>query len=301
MNMVPNSSDDWENLKYFIALAKAGGLKKAAKVINSNHTTVYRRVRQFEEFYGLRLFERTPSGYYLTAQGEELLQKVRGLDEQMESIFGSLQGLDNQLKGEICLTTTHSLAHTFVPSLIAEFHENWPNLSIDMRVSNQFFNLSKREADIALRPANNVPEHLIGRRLGRVNFGVFRSLKFKSQKKVNAKNLRAQRFVGMDESMGHLLSKQWLDRNVASEQVVCHVDELVSLGRLCAEGVGLAVLPLYFQKTFANLELMFVPKDFIGSDLWILSHKNLSKVPKIKVCSEFFYSGLKNKLVHFLE
>lgn len=136
-----NTAENWEDLKYFVALAKEKKLLRAAKLLNSNHTTVYRRILQFEEKFDVRLFERTPSGYYLTPAGEALYEKVGGLEEQMDDIYSSIQGLDNQIKGNILLTTTPTVATTFLPEILRKFKKKWPDLTISLKVSNQFDNL----------------------------------------------------------------------------------------------------------------------------------------------------------------
>jgi len=297
-----NTKDNWENIKYFIALAKEKQLKKAAASLKSNHTTVYRRICQFEEEYNLRLFERTPTGYFLTAQGEALFNSVSGLEGQMDTVFSSLQGLENTLKGEICITTTPSLAMLFMADIIQKFQEKWPDLVIDLRVSHQIYNLSKREADIAIRPATDVPLHLMGRRVGAVNFGVFRSTRYKT--KINKSKFMDEidrhKFIVLSEELGHLSSRHWLDKVINEQHIACRVDRLTSLSELCSQGLGLAVLPLYYSGFYPDLELVYQPEEFIGNDIWVLTHKNMSRTPKIKVCTEFFYHELRKKLKPYL-
>lgn len=162
-----NIEENWEDIKFFLALAKTMKLQKAASLIKSNHTTVYRRIKNFENKHNVKLFESTPDGYFMTSAGEDLYQKVEGIEDQMNDIFGSIKGLENTLKGRVTITTTHSIAATFLPEILLKLKSKWPFLQIDLKVSNQFYNLSKREADIAIRPSNDVPLYLIGRKIDR--------------------------------------------------------------------------------------------------------------------------------------
>ncbi len=290
-----NTKDDWENLKYFIALAKEKQLKRAAEALKSNHTTVYRRISQFEEKYKLRLFERTPTGYYLTPQGEALFEQVENLEGTMDAVFSSLQGLESTLKGSICITTTPSFAVSVLPAMIKKFQQQWPEIIIDLRVSHQIFNLSKREADIAIRPATDVPLHLIGRRAGRLEYGVYKSAQNYEpmvNKKQFLQNIKQHRFIVMSEELAHLPTTKWLNQQIDETNVACRVDGFVPSAELCAQGVGLAVLPMYCTQQHASLELVYTPEETIGDDVWVLTHKNLSRSPKIKVCTEFFYREL---------
>jgi DNA-binding transcriptional LysR family regulator len=282
-----------------MALAKTKRLQKAAKLIKSNHTTVYRRVINFEKKFDIKLFESTPSGYYLTPAGEELYHNLEGLEQKMDNIFNSIQGLETKLKGRILITTTPSIATTFLPKIIKKFQVKWPELYVDLKASNQFYNLSKREADIAIRPAVNVPLHLIGRNLGKLNFSIYGAKNYSKEKlKKNnfLKNIDKYNFIVLDESLEHLKSKKWLDSKLTDESKIYKVDDLSVMAKMCNDGVGLALLPEYFTKDFKNLELLYEPKEFVGSDLWILTHKNMSKVPKVKTCTDFLFEEIKQAI-----
>ncbi|MFT6068071.1 MAG: DNA-binding transcriptional LysR family regulator [Bacteriovoracaceae bacterium] len=290
-----NIEENWEDLKYFMALANEKRLQKAAKLIKSNHTTVYRRILNFEQKFDIKLFESTPAGYFLTPAGEELYLKLEGLEERMDSIFNSIQGLETKLKGRILITTTHSIATTFLPKILKKFKKKWPDLLVDLKVSNQFYNLSKREADIAIRPASDVPLHLMGRNLGKLNFSLYGTKAYfkGNRKRENVfSNIEKHTFIALDESLEHLRSKKWLDSKLNDESRIYKVDDLTVMAKMCSEGVGLALLPHYFEGVYKNLDLIFEPKEFIGNDLWILTHKNMSKVPKVKTCTDFLYEEI---------
>ncbi|OUR95663.1 hypothetical protein A9Q84_14270 [Halobacteriovorax marinus] len=295
-----NIEENWEDLKYFMALAKEKRLQKAAKLIKSNHTTVYRRILNFEEKFEIKLFESTPSGYFLTPAGEELYHKLEGLEERMDTIFNSIQGLDTKLKGRILITTTPSIATTFLPKIIKKFQQKWPDLFVDLKVSNQFYNLSKREADIAIRPASDVPLHLIGRNLGELNFAIYGSKSYFKGNKTREdflKNIDKHNFIVLDESLEHLKSKKWLDSKLKDDSRIYKVDDLTVMAKMCSDGVGLGLMPHYFADIYKNLEVIHEPKEFVGSHLWILTHKNMSKVPKVKTCTDFLYEEISRVVI----
>lgn len=297
-----NTGLDWENIKYFIYLAKEGRLQRAAKLLNSNHSTVYRRVKGFEESIQMQLFESTPSGYILTAAGEKLYHSVKDLEERMDEVDRKIHGLDNTLKGVVRITTTDSLATTILPRLLKKFKKTWPGICIELKVGNQHFNLSKREADIAIRPSSEAPPHLIGRNIGYLNFGVFASKDYlKNKPKENfLQNLGSYRFIGLDDSLSHLLSKKWLDSLGVDELQIDRSDNFTTVASLCSVGLGVAVLPLYMQGIYKNLEMIHRPKEKIGSDLWVLSHKDLSRNQKVRVTKNFFVEEIKKDLAPYL-
>ena len=164
---------DWQNLKYFMALAKTLSLAKASKVTKSNHVTVSRRVKALEEELKVRLFEVTPQGHTLTPTGEFLYEQCSSVETQIDTVTRKIFGMDAQISGEIRLTTTDSLSRLIVSPLIYEYQQKYPEIGLRVLVGNKFANLSKREADIAIRPSMNPPPNLIGRRLGRLKFAVY--------------------------------------------------------------------------------------------------------------------------------
>src|SRR5258705_3232848 len=151
-----------------------------------NHSTVLRRLASLEKRLGARLFDRLPNGYQLTAQGEELRNQLRSVSEQIESAQRSLSGRDLNLSSAIRITTTDTLIHGLLMPYLAEFRALNPAIQMEMVINNTFLNLTRREADVAVRPSNSVPENLVGRRAGRLRTAVYASksyLKKKEKKK----------------------------------------------------------------------------------------------------------------------
>ncbi len=298
-----NSSMNWENLKYFMALAKAGRLKKAADLLGSNHSTVYRRIKSFEEEIDTKLFESTPTGYHLSAAGEKLYKSTEDLENKMDEITRTIKGIDNTLKGNICITTTASIANTVLPKVLLGFKKKWPHIFIDLRVSNQHLNLSKREADIAIRPSSDVPPHLIGRKLGYIKFSVMGSKGYLKNRplKMFLDNLSQHDLLGLDDTLGHLRSKQWLDKLDTDQSKIYRFDNLTTMAYQCNAGLGVGLLPEYFQITQRNLNIIFSPKEDVGSDLWILTHRDMIRNPKIKVAMEFMATEIKKELSLYLK
>jgi DNA-binding transcriptional LysR family regulator len=297
-----NNGLNWENLKYFLALANTSRLQKAAKELGSNHSTVYRRIKSFEEEIGLKLFESSPGGYQLTPAGEKLLAVSSELAEKMNDVDLAIRGIDQEPHGNIRLTTTASIAATILAPIINKFRKKWPGITIELIVGNQHLNLSKREADIAIRPSSKVPEHLVGMKLGYLNFSVFGTSKY--AKKINSRNFNKLAsetdFLGLEDSLSHLKSKQWQDQLPIDQNKVYRTNNLALMGQLCSAGVGLAVIPDYFEIVHKNLKCIYRPKQDIGNDIWILSHKDLLKNSKVKLALNFFHDEIKESLRDYL-
>jgi DNA-binding transcriptional LysR family regulator len=166
---------DWDDLRFFLAVSERGSISAAAKLLNVNHSTVLRRLASLEKRLGSRLFDRLPDGYEMTAQGEQLRNQLRGVSEQIESAQRSLSGRDLNLSGAIRITTTDTLIRGLLMPYLAEFHDLNPATQIEIVINNAFLSLTRREADVAVRPSNTVPENLVGRRVGRLRTAIYAS------------------------------------------------------------------------------------------------------------------------------
>ncbi len=185
---------EWDDLRYVLAVASAGSLAGAARSLGVNHTTVLRRIDAFEKRLGLRLFERLPTGYVLTAGGEELIAAARRIDETVTTLERKLAGRDLRLSGTVRVTTTDTLMGSILPEILAEFRASHPGIQVEIAVSNLMFNLTKRDADVAIRPANDPPETLVGRRVAKIAFAIYGSARYLSKHK--AKTLAEHQWVG---------------------------------------------------------------------------------------------------------
>ena len=146
---------NWDDLRSFLAVIERGSISGAAKFLNVNHSTVLRRLASLEKRVSARLFDRLPRGYELTAQGEELCFRLQGVSEQIDSAQRSLSGRDLEVAGAIRITTTDTLTHRLLMPYLTEFRALNPEILIEIVINNTFLNLTRREADIAVRPSNN--------------------------------------------------------------------------------------------------------------------------------------------------
>jgi len=141
----------WDDLRYVLAVARTGSLAGAARSLGVNHTTVLRRVDAFEKTLGLRLFERLPAGYILTAGGEELIAAARHIHGTVAMLERKLAGQDLRLSGVVRVTTTDTLMSSILPEILAEFRASHSRIQVETAVSNLMLNLTKRDADVAVR------------------------------------------------------------------------------------------------------------------------------------------------------
>jgi DNA-binding transcriptional LysR family regulator len=276
---------EWDDLRYVLAVANAGSLAGAARRLGVNHTTVLRRVGAFEKRLGLRLFERLPTGYVLTAGGEELIAAARHIDETVTTLQRRLAGQDLRLSGTIRVTTTDTLMASILPEALAEFRALYPGIQVEIAVSNLMFNLTKRDADVAIRPAEDPPETLIGRRVAKIAFAIYASPQYLMKHK--AKDLAGHRWVGPDDSLAGTSVARWMRAELADSEIMLRADSLLALRHAAQAGLGLAALPCYLGDTAPDLVCVHRPIPEMETALWILTHQDLRHTARIRAFTEF--------------
>src|ERR671927_1052108 len=163
----------WDDFKLVRLIAEAKGLAGAAERLGVNHSTVFRRLGQLEETLGTKLFERHRTGYALTPAGEEMAALAERMDEDVAGFARKLAGQVLSPAGELRVTTNDTLLVHLLTPLFARFCAQCPDVRLDVVLSTQALNLSKRDADVAIRATDNPPETLVGRRAATIAWALY--------------------------------------------------------------------------------------------------------------------------------
>ncbi|MDH5694321.1 MAG: LysR family transcriptional regulator, partial [Gammaproteobacteria bacterium] len=237
-----NWAMDWNSLKIFLAIATEGSLNGAAKALDINHSTVFRRLNRFEKELGGRLFERLHEGYQLTVMGEELLAHAREIEEKFFDLERHVVGQDLQPRGKIKITAPNNIAYRYLSRYLKDFRLRYPEIEVDVLASNLEFNMANRQADIAVRATPAPPDYLVGRLVRKIGWSVYSGAQHDHCAPTSLETLSDYPLIGAVGNMANLPGFVWLERHHA-EQIVIRCDDLVSMSYFAAEGNGLAFLP----------------------------------------------------------
>lgn len=282
---------DWSDLRFFLAVAKQGSLGGAARELGVNHTTVLRRIAAFEERLGVRLFDRLPSGHALTAGGEALLAAATQVEETITSLERALAGQDLRLTGSLRVTTTDTLAASLMMPIIAGFRMAHSGIDLELAISNAIFSLSRRDADVAVRPAAQPAENLVGRRIGAIAWAVYASAAT-ADRFGESDDLFSEQWVAGDDNLSAAAAAKWLKERVRSERIAFRADSFLTLRDASAAGLGLAVLPCYLGDLCNGLRRMGSPLPELQTELWILTHPDLRRTARVRAFMEFAGNAL---------
>ena len=273
---------NWDDLKIFLAVAEAPSMRIAAKNLSVSHSTVSRRIEALEADLGVRLFDRMPDGYKLTQSGEELLPVAQSTDEQLHSFGRAVAGRDTDLKGQVCVTIPGSIAITcFMPHFM-DFMEKYPDIQVKVNDSFELFDLSRREADVAIRFTNNPPEHLIGRKLGTMHQAVYARRDYLDKHDPAAPDSTAKWVAwGTPEDKPAWISKSPFPHLGVSG----HFNNMLIQYQAARSGMGLGYFACLLGDSDPDMVRLSEPSRQI--DVWLLSHRDLRAAARMRAFRQF--------------
>jgi DNA-binding transcriptional LysR family regulator len=202
------------------------------------------------------------------------------------SLERKLAGQDLRLSGPVRVTTTDTLMGSILPEILAQFRAAHPGIDIEVAISNLMLNLTKRDADVAIRPAQDPPETLIGRRVAKIAFAIYASPRYLAKHR-RTNDLAAHLWVGPDDSLAGTAVAQWMRSELPKSEITFRADSLLGLRQAAQAGLGLAALPCYLGDTSPDLVCVRRPIAAMQTALWILTHEDLRHTARIRAFTEF--------------
>jgi DNA-binding transcriptional LysR family regulator len=268
---------DWDGLRYFRAVATAGTLTKAASRLRVQHTTVARQLDRLEHALGARLFLRNPRGYVLTAVGETLLESVDAIRARVDDVARLAGGEDLELAGAVRVATADLLAtHVVLPAL-RPLLGSMRSFEVTVMSDTRQHDLSRREADLAVRLGRSSEPHLVARQVARVGFGLYRARR--ARKAVKIENAR---YVAFDETVGRQPHDDWLASHDVEGKVVLRANRQQTLIEAVRLGIGLGILPCVAADTDPSLVRVLGPSEVFSRDLCIVMHPDVRHARRIR-------------------
>lgn len=282
---------NWDDLRFVLALSRANGLTSAARSLGINPSSVYRRLEALEASMGVRLFERLRSGYRLTEAGEELTEAASRMESEALIVERRVLGADVRLQGSMRLATSEALMIHVLADHVGEFRTLYPDVNLDVALSNEHVDLARRDADIVIRATSSPPEHLVGRSVGHVNAAAYASSAYLDARG-RGKPIAGYEWVGYDGALEHHRQARWTSDHVPDERVKLRFDSISAVLAVVARGVGCGALPCFMADGHPALERL--PGTYQETDvqMWVLTHPDLRKAAKVRAGLQFFGSRL---------
>jgi DNA-binding transcriptional LysR family regulator len=276
-----NPPVDWDDLRSFLAVARAGSLAEAARGLGKSYSTVSRRLAALEAGLGARLFDRSGATYELTRAGYEMLESAKRMEAEFEALAKSVAGRDARLVGRIRIATTDALATSFMPEL-AEFSRRYSDIEIDLLSTPEPAELAMREAEVALLVTGEPPTSLVGRRLAVLPSALYAAKRYLAEHPKSLE-LGAHVWVGWEDGMSHIPAARWMREHVPDARIACRVSSGTTLRAAIQAGVGIGHLLCFMAEDDPVLEQLRPPEPALETGLWLLTHEDLRTTGRVRV------------------
>jgi DNA-binding transcriptional LysR family regulator len=284
---------NWDDHRYFLAIARARSLTAAGKALGVSQPTVSRRLDALESKLKVRLFDRTRHGYELTAVGMDLFDTVQQVEEDLAEVDRRIYGKDQDLTGRLRITCTEIFLNGYLSPFVWRFLKQNPAIEFSAFCTQSLLSLSRRDADLAIRFTRRPPETLAGRRLTPVAYGIYAASDAAGDRFTPA-NRADWDWIGLhDDNYNRIIFGTLLPEGRFKHRV----DSMAAIHSMVRSGLGVTLLPCYIADRDASFrrvepDLLFDPK----LDLWILYHPDIRRVHRVRLFADFIADVIRSDL-----
>ncbi len=284
----------WDDLRYFLALSRAGSLMGAARMLGVEHSTVSRRISGLEDALGLRLFDRLPRGWRPTSEGEHLISRVEAVENEVAALTRAAAGVDG-LSGDVRVSAPPLvLSHLVAPALapLAAIH---PGIRPMLIGTTRRSDLDKAEADIALRLGTVTGPDLVIRHVASVDYG-FYGCEDHIQRPPHDRV-----YLGFEDPDAQRSQGQWLRNKVSLEgaRIGLLSNDMVALINAASSGMGIAILPRFFAAKLPELIELSDTASFPAQPLYLVMHADIRLAPRVRLIADHLYDDVRGTLSCF--
>ncbi len=282
--------NNWDDIRYFLALARSGSISAAARALGVNHSTVSRRIQALEEKHGVQLFQRQSGGYQMLEAADTILAQAEAIEAQSQQISRTLFGQDARLEGPVNITMPHDIFEYCLSEALAGFSQQYPGIELNVMVSQGLRNLANREADIAIRLTSRPPDYLVGRSVAGLQHALYAS-----------RDIDPASEVGIVCWSGEPQLPPWAEEHFPGARIALRVDDLSSMYAAVKAGFGIARMPCYMPDSLVDIQVKKLAVSLPRSDwsVWLLSHTDLRKTARVQKLRSHLLGALENKRALF--
>ncbi|QVX15725.1 LysR family transcriptional regulator [Pseudomonas congelans] len=271
------------DLSLVLALVRGRTLARAADLLQVDVSTVFRSIRRLEAALGAALFEKNRRGYIPTDTAQAMAEQAERAEQALAAARIALQQGEQVVSGTVRLTCTDAVLHSLLLPALADFMPQYPALTLELATSNAFANLSRRDADIALRLTNTPPEHLIGRCLGSADYFVCGRPEYREALTQNPASIP---WISPDDSMPDHTSVMWRKQAFPGVLPSYRCSNMSAVSQLVAAGLGVAALTGFTVEGLGAVERLSGPLEGCRTDLWLLTRPDCRALRSVQTLLE---------------
>ncbi len=293
---------NWDDLRFFLAVARTGRLTAAARQLGAEHTTVSRRVTNLEKAMNAKLFERRPQGYSLTEQGTKLLISAEEIESVAITAQGEITDADYALSGAVRVGSPDGFGTYFLAPCLAKLSLLHSDLELQLVTMPRVFSLSKREADIAIGLERPREGRLHSRKLTNYTLCLFASKEYLSRSPVihDVGDLNAHRILGYIDDLIFTPELDYMPEVSKSIRPQLTSTSVVVQMMATKAGAGICVLPTFIAARDPDLVAILADKIMLVRSFWLIVHSDMRDLARIKTVSDFVAGDIRDKRDIFL-
>ncbi len=267
----------WDDWRVFLAVARTGSHAAAGKALGVAPTTIGRRLAALEADVGTRLFDRTPEGLVPTEAGRSVRGRAARVEDELAAALRELGGADARVEGPLRVTAGDGFLHYVLVPRLGALLRRHPGLVLDLRADNRVVDLSRREADVAVRLERPREPSLVARKLGAMEFALYAADAYVERRGTPRAlgELSAHALVGFDAAFDHLPQVKWLARHVPDLRWSVRATTTTAQALACAEGHGIALLPRFVEAREPRLRRVLPKVTGPVRDTFLVTHADL--------------------------
>ncbi|WP_193367776.1 LysR family transcriptional regulator [Pelagibius marinus] len=280
---------NWNDIVYFLEVARQKSLVRAAEKLRVDHTTVSRRVRELERSLNTSLFSRGKSGFNLTETGLRLLEFAEGMEGHANSIAEVIAGVDGgEAGGAVRLASMEGIGSLYLTRLFGDFNKRYPAVQIELITDYRMLDLSRREADVFISFFKPVGKRLSIKKLGEFKVSLFASRRYLASHghPSTIEELDNHTFVDFIDELVHVRENRWLSDILRPPQIVFRSTSLVAQYLYASNDQAIAMLPSFVAANNRDL-IPVMPDLFTVRDIWLSVHEDLLHITRIKAILSF--------------
>jgi DNA-binding transcriptional LysR family regulator len=280
---------EWDDLKHFLAVARSGSLRDAARIIKTSPATVGRRIAALESRLGARLFDRNQTGYTLTESGEAVRLKAEDVEEAVLSVEREALGRDLRPTGKVRLSTTDDIARLVVGPNLGQFRRAFPDIVLEIIANPDVINLSRREADVALRTVRPSQGNVVLRQVGWWNLALYSSRSYARSHRLEPglDDLSGADVIMWNEEAAHWRGGPWFAQHGRGAAVAFTANTRGIHREACKAGLGVAILPCLMADGDPDLIQLLPPDKVVSVELWLVVHRDLVRTARVRAVMDF--------------
>jgi DNA-binding transcriptional LysR family regulator len=280
---------DWNDLRIFLTVARAGNLSKAGRLLGIDHATVGRRISALEFALGTPVFERDRQGYRLNGQGREILEYVEAVEANVLTVGDMLDSDSPGLSGHVRIASMEGIASLYLSEQFVELRRQQPGINIELVTSSTDVRISHREADLFLAFFEPKGTSLQIDEIGSFALHLYASPDYLQThgKPRSVSALREHRFVGYIDDLIQLDSVRWLEDAITEPNICFHSSSMLSQMFSAAAGGGIVMLPAFARAERFGLVKVLADEIDVRRSVWMSSHQYLRRVPRIRAVAAF--------------